>query len=80
MKTSKKLSLGFKFACVGVLFTACTKQIPQAYFTEINGEIASTHGNRLISGIYPHLTTYSHARTNGQYKSGEECGIGAIAV
>lgn len=35
METSKKLSLGFKFSCVGVLFTACAKQIPQAYFTEI---------------------------------------------
>lgn len=45
MGTSKKLLLGFKFTCVGVLFIACTKQIPQTYFTEINGE-------RLLLGAF----------------------------
>lgn len=45
-----------------------------------NGEISTVSGKRLISGIYPHLTTYAHARCNGEYKFGNECGIGALAV
>lgn len=45
-----------------------------------NGEISAVSGKRLISGIYPHLTTYAHARCNGEYKFGNECGIGALAV
>lgn len=80
MKTLKNLLVGFKFVCTGVLCTACAQHIPQANFTKLNEDITSTYGNRLISGIYPHLTTYSHARSNGKYRSGEECGIGAIAV
>lgn len=44
-----------------------------------NGEIAKIKGKRKISGIYPHLTTYAHGRSNGQYGFGSECGIGAIA-
>ncbi|MEQ3273539.1 hypothetical protein [Bacteroides thetaiotaomicron] len=40
--------------------------------------IAETSGNRLINGVYPHLTTYSHARVDGKYGFGNECGIGAI--
>jgi hypothetical protein len=39
----------------------------------------SIKGDRKISGIYPHLTTYSHGRSNGQYGFGSECGIGAMA-
>lgn len=45
-----------------------------------NGQITSITGDLLISGVYPHLTTYSHARENGIYGYGDECGIGAIAV
>lgn len=41
-------------------------------------EVLSTSGNRLISGVYPHLTTYAHNRVNGKYEYGNECGIGAI--
>lgn len=63
-----------------IFFSACTVQQPNAGFNVTNGEITSTHGNRNISGIYPHLTTYAHNRANGQYKFGDECGIGAIAV
>ena len=44
------------------------------------GEITSVSGTRNISGIYPHLTTYAHARANGSYSFGNECGIGALAV
>lgn len=40
--------------------------------------IASTSGTRCISGVYPHLTAYAHARINGKYSFGDECGIGAI--
>ncbi|MDY7393998.1 hypothetical protein UMM65_01985 [Aureibaculum sp. 2210JD6-5] len=43
-----------------------------------NGKIASISGNRQISGIYPHLTTYSHANEEGVYEKGLECGIGAV--
>lgn len=45
-----------------------------------DGEILSIDGQRKISGIYPHLTTYSHGRLNGNYGFGNECGIGALAV
>ena len=45
-----------------------------------NGEITSVSGTRKISGIYPHLTSYAHARENGNYSFGNECGIGALAV
>ena len=40
--------------------------------------IAEISGERCISGVYPHLTTYAHARINGKYGFGNECGIGAI--
>lgn len=45
-----------------------------------NGEITSISGDLRISGIYPHLTTYAHGRTDGTYSFGNECGIGAMAV
>lgn len=45
-----------------------------------NGEIRSIEGSRNISGVYPHLTTYSHGRAAGDYGSGKECGIGAITI
>lgn len=45
-----------------------------------NGEITSIKGTRKISGVYPHLSTYAHGRTNGEYSFGNECGIGAMAV
>lgn len=44
------------------------------------GEITSVSGTRKISGIYPHLTSYAHARENGTYSFGNECGIGALVV
>ncbi|MEO9473994.1 MAG: hypothetical protein ABJG41_00600 [Cyclobacteriaceae bacterium] len=48
--------------------------------THDEGEILSISGTRIISGIYPHLTTYAHARVDGTYSFGNECGIGAMAV
>lgn len=44
------------------------------------GEFITLWGKDNISGVYPHLTTYAHARVSGQYKFGDECGIGALAV
>ena len=29
-------------------------------------EITETHGDRLISGVYPHLTAYSQSRKSGR--------------
>lgn len=40
--------------------------------------ITAISGERIISGVYPHLTTYAHARVNGKYRYGDECGIGAV--
>ena len=44
-----------------------------------NGEMTAIVGERKISGIYPHLTTYAHGRIDGEYGFGQECGIGALA-
>lgn len=71
----------WKLLCTSaILCSACATQQTDAGFTAKDGETATTYGNRYISGIYPHLTTYAHNRVNGMYKFGGECGIGAIAV
>lgn len=44
-----------------------------------NSEMTAIVGERKISGIYPHLTTYAHGRIKGEYGFGSECGIGALA-
>ncbi len=66
------------------LCSACainTKQSKQAVASiSKDGEILSISGKQKISGIYPHLTTYSHGRSKGNYSFGNECGIGALAV
>lgn len=58
------------------------KQLPTATFTQDNGEITSISGSFNVSGVYPHLTTYSHGRVNGKNShipnEQWECGIGAI--
>ncbi len=43
-------------------------------------EVTRTSGSRKISGVYPHLTTYSQSRRDGTFYLGghNECGIGAI--
>ncbi|MFT3751713.1 MAG: hypothetical protein QM800_02170 [Paludibacter sp.] len=75
----KILSIFFLFISIN---TFAQKQFPAATFTHVNGEITSVNGSFNVSGIYPHLTTYSHARVNGKnsYIPNEqwECGIGAI--
>jgi len=69
---------------VGNFFSSCSihkTQTKNATFTSSqNGEILSVDGQQKISGIYPHLTTYSHGRVAGNYGFGNECGIGALAV
>ncbi|MFQ3172952.1 MAG: hypothetical protein ACI8YQ_002664 [Polaribacter sp.] len=45
----------------------------------VKGEMIVIKGERKISGIYPHLSTYAHGRINGLYGFGSECGIGAMA-
>ncbi|QTD38459.1 hypothetical protein JL193_03975 [Polaribacter batillariae] len=71
--------------CFFALFVvSCSKtkheEASKTAVTTKNGEITSIHGNRKISGIYPHLTTYAHGRIDGTYGFGNECGIGALAV
>lgn len=43
-------------------------------------ELEESTGTRFISGIYPHLTTYSQSRVDGLFNRADsmECGIGAI--
>jgi hypothetical protein len=51
-------------------------------FGSVNGEeeMVHTSGTREISGVYPHLTTYSQSRKDGKFfkEHHEECGIGAV--
>ena len=63
-----------------ILLSAGFSVHSQTNFHAAKGEITATYDERIISGVYPHLTTYAHARENGTYKFGDECGIGAIAV
>ena len=67
-----------------MFFLGCNKSYKMTGIHSVanskNGQITSVSGTRKISGIYPHLTTYSHGRENGSYGFGNECGIGALAV
>ena len=63
----------------GIVLMACTSSQKTSFrLTNDSVNIASVSGERFISGVYPHLTTYSHARIDGTYGFGNECGIGAI--
>lgn len=42
------------------------------------GQLLSLQSEIEISGVRPHWTTYAHGRAEGNYKTGHECGIGAI--
>ncbi len=69
------------YSLAGLVLTAafCTGGQKESFKpTKDSVNIASTAGERCISGVYPHLTTYAHARINGKYGFGNECGIGAI--
>ena len=81
---------------VTVLFS-CSHQneilkesISPATFIEKEGHYERISGNFNVSGIYPHLTTYTHSRTDqkqsyvtsvfdGKLSPQWECGIGALA-
>ena len=69
---------------LGILPSACTIHKNQSqsspFVNSKDGAIVAISGQQKISGIYPHLTTYSHGRLNGIYGFGNECGIGALAV
>lgn len=51
-------------------------------FGAVNGveQMVATSGDRQISGVYPHLTTYSQSRKDGAFFKDhhQECGIGAV--
>lgn len=71
--------------CLEVMLGACpvhssASERPRGSFKSDKDSInmISTSGKLEISGVYPHLTTYAHARINGKYSFGNECGIGAI--
>lgn len=70
--------------CIGgaALFSMCSQPNTGSNATYTKDKdstnILTTSGNRFISGVYPHLTTYAHARVNGIYGYGDECGIGAV--
>ncbi|MEM6377163.1 MAG: hypothetical protein AAF705_03060 [Bacteroidota bacterium] len=65
--------------------------IPISRFTTTDDHFQSISGQFNVSGIYPHLTTYTHARTNqkqsyvphhnnpNRLNEQWECGIGALA-
>ena len=80
MKTTKTILI----ITAVMFFLGCNKSYKMTGIHSVanskNGQITSVSGTRKISGIYPHLTTYSHGRENGSYGFGNECGIGALAV
>lgn len=77
LKISLASLLVFVYSCT----TTKENNIDQQTTVKSNkGEITSISGARKISGIYPHLTSYAHARENGTYDFGNECGIGGLAV
>ncbi len=74
------------------IFAACQTtrkeaDVPHTKTETQDGAFTLFKGEFNVSGVYPHLTTYSHARTNEvhsyagmQDRSQRECGIGALAV
>ncbi|MDG1174052.1 MAG: hypothetical protein P8M67_07130, partial [Opitutales bacterium] len=58
------------------------ESLSEAKFGAVNGveQMLEISGTRKISGVYPHLTTYSQSRKDGHFfKQGhQECGIGAV--
>lgn len=70
----------FISACLAGAVFAAVPADAQTKCKEKNGEMTELSGKDFISGVYPHFTTYAHGRVNGQYKYGDECGIGALAV
>ncbi|WP_235298708.1 hypothetical protein [Portibacter marinus] len=67
------------FLTMNSCFLTVTHEVSPTTVEVKNGEITKVSGERKISGIYPHLTTYAHGRIDGSYGFGSECGIGALA-
>ncbi len=65
---------------LSIVLINCSSNKNSSVVTSKDGELLTLESKRKISGIYPHLTTYSHGRLNGNYGFGSECGIGAMAV
>ncbi len=70
---------------LGVTIVSCSQvnlndtKISKAKISQSNGEITAIKGTYNVSGIYPHLTTYTHGRVDGKNHRQWECGIGALA-
>ena len=66
--------------CLGTPLLADSPSM--AKFGAVDGveEMLQISGTRKISGVYPHLTTYSQSRKDGRFfkQSHQECGIGAV--
>ena len=78
---SRILTLHFiVLMCLGTTLLAESPSV--AKFGAVNGveQMLEILGTRKISGVYPHLTTYSQSRKDGRFfKQGhQECGIGAV--
>ena len=83
-------SIAFGHSLVTCFAMTCAVAIPslagrgsaEVEFGMVNGgeEVISTSGDRQISGVYPHLTTYSQSRKDGTFfkQHHQECGIGAV--
>ena len=69
----QKTLIPFALGCLTLLPVQAAVQTPAE-------EIAGTSGDRFISGVYPHLTTYGQSRKSGVFsrKDSDECGIGAV--
>ena len=74
------LGWGFILFCTGCTADEESREISKTTVSIVGGEIDLVSGTRKISGVYPHLTTYAHARKSGEYGFGDESGIGALAV
>ena len=85
MTTSKQTKFLTSFASIvlGTFVASCSQFSTQSdlntAYTQENNQITTLSGKRQISGIYPHLTVYTHARTDGIIGKGQEAGIGALA-
>jgi hypothetical protein len=69
---------------LGICIISCShselqkNEIQKAEISQSDGEIRRIKGSFNISGIYPHLTTYTHGRVDGKNTKELECGIGGI--
>lgn len=65
-------------ALVGSVGITAQEKAKTVVTQDDKGEMTSLQSDLVISGVRPHWTTYAHGRQQGNYKFGNECGIGAI--